>query len=220
MIEMTRRSEAFSAFAPHVQLDVCDGQFAPVLSWPYQSGQWTELQEIAKVPNGLPFSDRMGYEAHLMVEEPESIGELLARAGCKRVLAHIETFESDEAVRAAFSKWKSAGAVEVGLAVLIDTPLSILDPVVSTCDVIQLMSIATLGAQGAPFDARVIPRIASLHAKYPELMIAIDGGVSEQNIATLAQAGAARFGVGSAISKAANPEEAYSKIKQLAESAV
>lgn len=218
--ELTRRSEAFADFAPYIQLDICDGKFAPVLSWPYQSGQWAELQEIAKVQSGLPFSDRIGYEAHLMVEEPESIGELLARAGCKRVLAHVETFESDEAVTTAFLKWRQAGASEVGLAVLIDTPLSILDSLASKCDVIQLMSIATLGAQGAAFDTRVIARIVSLHAKYPNLVIAIDGGVSEGNIVELVQAGARRFGVGSAISKAENPVEAYARIKNLAESAV
>ncbi len=218
--ELTLRSEAFSTFSPHVQLDIGDGKFVPAVSWPYQSGQWAELELLATKKKKLPFSDTLLYEAHMMVDAPVEVGELLAAAGCRRILVHLEVFADDETIQRAFSRWKKSGALEVGLVVLIDTPLSLLDPLVPICDAVQLMSIATLGAQGAPFDARVIPRIAELHAQYPELTIAVDGGVSEKNITELVRAGARRFGVGSAISKAENPSEAYVHIKEVAESAV
>ena len=218
--ELVLHSEAFSKFAPHIQLDIADGIFVPTLSWPYKAGQWLELEHLARKKNALPFSDALFYEAHLMVDTPEVVGELLARAGCRRILAHVEVFADDDSVRNAFSRWKKAGASEVGLVLLIDTPLSILDHLVSECDAVQLMSIAVLGAQGAAFDSRVISRIAELHARYPKLLIAIDGGVSEKNIAELVQAGARRFGVGSAISKSADPAEAYKHIQELAESAL
>ncbi|MEK7106927.1 MAG: hypothetical protein AAB899_01950, partial [Patescibacteria group bacterium] len=186
----------------------------------YREGQWIEIEAMAKAGQKLPFSEKLKYEAHLMVQEPVRIGELLARANCTRIIAHIEVFEDAQAVRNAFSKWKDAGAMEFGMALLIDTPLTSLDSCISDCDVVQLMSIATLGKQGAPYDPRVIGRIAELHERNPELTISIDGGISEKNIADLARAGARRFGVGSALSKSKNPAESYARLKALAESAI
>lgn len=211
--ELTRRSEAFAAFAPLVQLDVADGKFVPARSWPYGEDQ---MQELATLP-GTP---ALSYEVHLMVEEPQEIGIRLARAGASRIIGHIEAFAASEEVQSAFDTWRSAGAAEVGLAVLFQTPLSALQSVISSCDVVQLMSIAKLGYQGAPFEPGIFERIKELHAAYPALVIEIDGGVSEQNIEELVRSGARRFGVGSAISKAEHPRAAYERLKKLAESVV
>ena len=219
-VELSNRSESFARFSSQVQLDIDDGVFAPVISWPYQNGQWTELEEMATRAQALPYSDILKYETHLMVEDPFHIGELLARVGCRRVIAHIESFDNAESVKDAFLAWKSAGAKEVGLAILLDTPLSSLAESIKLCDVVQIMSIAKLGSQGAQFDARAIGRIQELHAKYPDLMIAVDGGVSELNIAELVRAGARRFGVGSAISRSNDPASAYLRIKLVAENAI
>ncbi|MDO8481777.1 MAG: hypothetical protein Q7S75_01690 [bacterium] len=218
--ELSSRSKSFAKFAQQVQLDLDDGVFAPEISWPYQNGQWTELEDMAVRAQKLPYADILKYEVHLMVEDAFHIGELMARVGCARVIPHIETFENENSAKDAFLAWKTAGAKEVGLAILIDTPLSILDEVISLCDVVQIMSIAKLGYQGAQFDARAISKIQELHAKYPDLTIAVDGGVSESNIADLVRAGARRFGVGSAISRSADPAGAYSQIKARAESAM
>ncbi len=226
--ELARRSEAFAKFAQWVQLDIDDGVFAPEISWPYQSGQWAELEEMAASGFGkltasakaLPYSVTLKYEAHLMVDDPLRIGELLARVGCERVLAHIEAFGKPQGAKDAFLAWKSAGAKETGLAILIDTPLSALDALVPVCDAVQIMSIAKLGYQGASFDSRAIGRIKELRAKYPELTIEVDGGVSEANIAELVQAGARRFGVGSAISRSNDPASAYARIKTAAENTI
>jgi pentose-5-phosphate-3-epimerase len=83
----------------------------------------------------------------------------------------------------------------------------------------MLMSIATLGAQGAKFDDRIFDRIATLHALRPNLVVSVDGGVSESNIERLARAGATRFCVGSAISKSPNPSATYARLMELAKSA-
>lgn len=218
--ELSRRSEAFAKFAPWVQLDIDDGVFAPAISWPYQNGQWDELERMAVSAQALPCSNFLKYETHLMVEDPFHIGELLARVGCARLIPHIETFENEQSAKDSFSAWKSAGAAEIGLAILIDTPLSALHALIPLCDAVQVMSIAKLGAQGASFDARAFDRIKELHAKYPDLTIAVDGGVSESNIGELVRAGARRFGVGSAISRSADPAAAYSRIKAAGESAI
>ncbi len=218
--ELSRRSLIFAGFADQIQLDIDDGAFAPELSWPYLSGQWAELEEMAVGARRLPCADKLAYETHLMVEDPIRIGELLARVGCMRVIAHVEAFHGTQSTIEAFSTWRAAGAVEVGLAILIDTPLSVLEPHIGKCDVVQMMSIARLGAQGASFEPRVVPRIQELHAKYPDLTIAVDGGVSPANIAELVRAGATRFGVGSAIIKSPDPAATFIHMKKIAENAL
>ncbi len=218
--EMARRSQAFSEFASCVQLDVGDGAFVPARSWPYGDGQLRELEAMESGATGLPCSDILFYEVHIMAEEPRDIGERLARAGIRRIIGHVEAFADPEEVRTALSAWRAAGAKEVGLAVLLDTPLPVFTPLLPACDVVQLMSIAQLGYQGAQFEPRIFDRIKEVRAAFPDVVIEVDGGVSEKNIADLARAGAARFGVGSAITKASDPIAAYRHLKSLAESAI
>ena len=74
------------------------------------------------------------------------------------------------------------------------------------------MSIGKIGAQGQPFDESVFSRIEELHATYPDMMVAVDGGVAESNVEALTRAGANRLCVGSAISKAEDPAAAYAAI--------
>ena len=219
LAELSLRTRVLKELSDWIQLDLDDGTFVPVVSWPYQSGQWAELEELAE-GKALPFVDSVKYEVHLMLEDPRGIGELLARAGASRLLPHIEVFGNRDAIAETFSAWRSAGAAEVGLSVLMETPLASVEPLISECDVIQLMSIARLGRQGAPYEPRVVERIQALHEGHPELIIAVDGGVSEANIAELARAGASRFGVGSAITKAKDQKAAYQSLKSLAENAL
>ncbi len=214
--ELSRRSESFSGFATEIQLDIADGIFAPAVSWPYHDVQWAQLETMAAEGGSLPHAPAVAYEAHLMVQEPRALGELLARVGCMRLLPHVETFPDADAAQGIFDAWKKAGAREVGLALLIDTPLETIDPFIGLCDVVQVMSIARIGAQGEAFDERALSRVEEIHAKYPSLMVAVDGGVSEANIEALVRAGANRLCVGSAISKSEDPAAAYARIHERA----
>lgn len=218
-VELTRRSARLAAFSPRVQLDVGDGVFVPETSWPYLEGQWAGFEAMVQSGQRLPFSETLEYEVHLMVNDPVRIGELLAQAGCKRIIPHVEVFKDEKEILTAFGLWKAAGASEVGLTLLIQTPLSAIATVAHECDVVQLMSISKLGYQGMPFEPSIIERIKALHGQYPDLPIEIDGGVSQKTIPDLVRAGATLFSVGSAISKAEDPKAAYEELKALAENA-
>lgn len=221
LAELSKRSDFFAEFSQWVQLDISDGLFTSERSWPYGGeAQWSELEALAGDTSQSPFAQDLKYEAHLMVEESQALGSYLAKAGIPRILGHVEAFSDEKEIRTALDAWRTAGASEVGLAILLDTPLPVLEPLIPVCDVVQMMSIPTLGRQGAPFDARVFVRIEEIHTRYPESLISVDGGVSEKNIGELVRAGARRFGVGSAISKAPNPKEAYEHLKTIAESAL
>ncbi|KKW19586.1 MAG: Ribulose-phosphate 3-epimerase [Parcubacteria group bacterium GW2011_GWA2_51_10] len=200
-----------SAFAEWVHIDIDDGIFAPVISWPYTKKGIYEVPDLSALGN-------LKAEIHLMVETERKIGLLFARAGARRIIGHVEAFDTTEAAHGALDVWKKAGA-EAGLSILLDTPLPVLGPLVPACDFVQVMSVATIGLQGALFDPRAIERIAELNALYPELLISVDGGVSSSNIVDLARAGARRFSVGAAISKSADPAKTYAALKIAAESA-
>jgi len=199
-------SGRFKDYAAWVQVDLGDGKFVSNTTWSPAEGET------------LPYRKKLNYEFHLMTEEPRELGLACIRAGASRVIGHIETFSYTNGAREALNAWKGAGA-EAGLALLIDTPFSSVEPLLASCDVVLLMSIAALGKQGAPFDERIYERVRTFHARYPDAIIAIDGGVSEKNIAKLAQAGASRFSVGSAIAKAPDPAAAYAQLNRLAENA-
>ena len=196
----------FSSFARAIHIDAGDGAFV-------QNKTWFPSPE-----DKLENADKILLEAHLMVEEPREEGLAYIRAGCKRVIAHVEAFSDMTETRSAIDVWKQHGA-EVGLAVLLDTPLEVLEPMISKCDEVLVMSIATLGQQGAPYDPRAVDRIKELHSKYPELVLAVDGGVNETNIPDLVRAGATRLSIGSAISKSPDPAAAYENLLDIARGA-
>ena len=82
-------------------------------------------------------------------------------------------------------------------------------------DFVQLMGIKEVGRQGQPFAEETFARVKKLRSVYPELEIAIDGGVNQETIPGLAEAGASRLAPGSAIAKQADPKAAYLDLKKL-----
>jgi ribulose-phosphate 3-epimerase len=202
---------AVQAFAPWIHLDVSDGVFTHAISWPYAArGEFMQP--------GFAL-EALKTEAHLMVKDPGDVGVALAQRGILRVIGHIEAFSESEMAREALEAWRACGA-ESGISILADTPLATLDPIAASCDVIQVMSVAAIGAQGAPFDHRAFARVGELRAKYPNALISVDGGVSIGSITELARLGARRFAIGSAIMKSGAPANAYSQFVSLAEHAI
>jgi len=197
--ELAAHIERLSTFARTIHIDAADGVFAPNLTWLPREGEHLPHPEIA-------------YEAHLMVSEPLSLGTQFAKAGAKRIIAHLEAFSGGEAIADAFSAWRAAGASEVGLALLLDTSLERIGPYVAQCDVVHLMTIATIGKQGNPFEPRSIQRVAEFHAQHPTTIISVDGGETIDVVDDLARAGATRFSIGSALSLSTEPAAVYKRL--------
>lgn len=206
--DLERGVRVFSQ-VPYVQIDSMDGQFVPTKSWPYVG----EHSKSEILNTTLPYVDNIFFEVHLMVQEPEEIGTAFIYAGAKRIVAHIESFAEPhrlERARACFACWRAFGA-EVGLSVLLDTPLSVIAPLIASGDVdaIQVMSIAQIGVQGSAFDVRAYDRIRELRMQYPALPIAVDGGIKQEHVKNLIDAGATRLCVGSALIHAHDAMRAY-----------
>ena len=210
--DLQKNAQVISTFAQSIHVDIDDDIFTPVLTWPYvRAGEWQEF-ELAGLEN-------LQIHMHLMVEDPRALGTAFARAGAYSIIGHVEGFANTAEAHSALDAWRSAGAKEVGLGILMHTPFETLDSLVPACDVVHLMSIATVGTQGILYDTRAPARIAEFHKRYPKTLISVDGGVSMTNIGALVRAGATRFGVGSAIMKSENPKAAYEALKTAAENA-
>lgn len=192
------------SFATTLHVDAADGAFAPNTTWVPASGE------------RFPDAKDALYEAHLMVAHPLLAGVSFARAGARRIIGHIEAFRHSDEAREVFNMWREAGTVECSLAILMATALDALPPYLDLVDSVLIMSIASIGVQGIPFDPRGIERVAELRKRHPKLTIAVDGGVSEKNIASLAHAGVSRFSVGSALANAPDPAAMHARLLDLA----
>ncbi len=185
------------AFTGALHIDVSDGVFAPRTTWMPAEGE------------RLPESEGFRYGVHLMVQEPLAAGVPYIRAGARRINAHIEAFDNAEQARDCARMWRMSGTEEIGIAVLLETPLARIDSFLEIFEYVVFMSIAEIGSQGAPFDERVFDRLKEFKTKHPHVLTAVDGGVSVENIGALTRAGAERFFVGAALARAADPRAAY-----------
>ena len=140
--------------------------------------------------------DKLRLEAHLMLPHPQEYISDLVKAGFQRIVVQIESM-SPEVFAELVHEWR--GADDIAPSLEMDTPLEVIDSFAHEIESVQLMGIAEIGAQGRPFDSRVIHRVKTLHTKYPHLTIAVDGGVKKENAEKLVAAGAERLVVGSAI---------------------
>jgi len=207
---LTDQIELVAKGATKIQIDVMDGHLVPSFSFPYNK---TILDG-----QRIPLTDSIYFEVHLMVQHPHEVGLRFIAAGANSIVAQIEGFRDGEASRV-FNEWKEMGA-DTGVSLLLDTPLEQVTDLIESGDVsvVQVMSIARIGYQGEEFDERALVRIAQLRSRYPDVIIAVDGGVNEKTLEALLDAGANSFGVGSAIMKASDPGQALESLQQLLES--
>lgn len=201
--------------AEWVQVDVMDGKFVPSCDWPFPNFE-TEVAPLLHEDMGLPLWEDVNYEFDLMIDEPENFVEKFVRIGGGRIIIHYETAEKDKI-------WEAVRMVqemntEVAIAIDTVTPNEVLDEFITDerpIDFVQLMGIAKIGYQGNPFDERVIPKIEALKAKYPDIIISIDGGVNFETAPLLVDAGADRLVSGSVILKSENPRETIEDLESI-----
>lgn len=195
--ELEMHLERVRGFVPAVQVDVLDGEFVKgVLSWPFNEGKARdELATFARGDTDLPLNDEFLFEVDLMIAEPERSIEDFICAGFSRVIPHIEAAED---MGACIEIARNMDA-EIGIAINIDTPNAALEEWIERVDFVQCMGIAKIGAQGQPFDGRVVEKIEAIKRAHSDILVSVDGGVSPKTAPFLLSAGAERLVSGSAI---------------------
>ncbi|MDE2079079.1 MAG: hypothetical protein KGI73_01690 [Patescibacteria group bacterium] len=192
------------------QIDICDGMFVTNRTWPLNPGDRSGFERMVKGDDALPHWQDMDFEADLMVHTPEKLIPDLVKVGFIRALIHIEAKHDFAAVRAAAGE-----SMELGVALSPGTPIERIDAYIEHIGVIQLMGIAKIGAQGQPFDPRVLDMIRAVRARYPRVTIEVDGSVNADTAPQLVEAGATRLAPGSYIFRAADPKAAAHALESL-----
>ena len=203
---------AVAPYSAWLHVDVNDGVFDAEVNWPYADG----IDATLPLFNREDLPKTLSLEAHLMVVSPRELGVALAGYGFERIAIHREAFGDDAECVRALGAIRAAGADEVGIALKIETPLASLRGVIAQADFIHLMSIAEIGAQGQPFDERSLSRVEEVHAAYPDIMVAVDGGITEATVEELVRAGANRLLVGHALAESGEPEKLYARLLERA----
>lgn len=214
--EIVAKLERVRGIVSAVQIDVADGRFALSKTWPYttlSSGKLydADFQDLIQEKRGLPFWEDFDFEFDLMVKDPEEVVPDYVHLGASRLIFHIESIQPD-ALSDLIREWKHA--VDIGLALKPSTPISLLTTFLHEVNFVQCMGNDRIGFQGVGLDrAKVLPKISSLRANYPDLTISVDIGVSIETAPKLIEAGANRLVAGSAIFGSANPMEAVRRFE-------
>ena len=210
--EMTR----FIGIVPLVQIDVMDGKFVPSRSWPYGKDLDRQFLKIVNQEIGFPLWEELDTEIDLMVSNPAEAADQWIATGAARIIVHYES-AAPVVIASVLSSIKEKG-IESGLAVGLETPIGDIELFYEKnqekIDLIQCMGIAKIGYQGEPFDERVLNRIAKLRAAYPHLMISVDGGVSDDTVEDLFEAGVSRLVAGSALGDDSDVEKTIEHFEQ------
>jgi len=208
--------------ATEVQIDICDGGFVPSKSWPYNAplGKADEnFEAIVSQEEGMPFWEDFDFEFDMMVKNPlQKIADFIALGGGKIVI-HLDSADDSE-MKKVLDEYgnddiKEFG-VEIGLGISSTTDMARAEKFIPQASFVQCMGIKKIGFQGQVFDESVIERIKILRKYFPELIISVDGGVSEENVRALVDAGADNLVVGSAIWDSETPGETLKHFQNLA----
>lgn len=197
---------ALSGAISGIQVDITDGVFVPHLSWPFNELDVEDaLDQLALLPR------KVEVEIDCMCMHPETYLPHFLRIGIPRVTVHVNSTEAYMKI----SEHAHTHGYKAGLAIKNDTPLEVFSRLLPLFDFVQVMGITNIGMQGQPFDPRTLETVSHIRNLYPQLEIAVDGGVNETTIVPLLRAGANRFAPGSAIAKAKDKKAAYEQLASM-----
>lgn len=133
-------------------------------------------------------------DVHLMASPVDALIKQFAEAGATRISIHPDaTRHLDRSLQLI----REYGC-QAGLVLNPATSLDCIDYCLHRLDFVLIMTVNP-GFASQTLIPEVINKIAKLHKNHPTLPICVDGGVTTENIASLARAGATEFVAGSAI---------------------
>lgn len=200
-----------------VQVDVVDGRYASPATWPYTEQNKQETEEF------LPYLGSFNFELDLMVENPGLVAGAWIDHGVNRLTLHADhmrdlpTLLEKLKVTYGHDKGFAPELLSLGLAIGVETELSLIEPFIDRVDYVQFMGIRTVGRQGEPFDTGIVRKIVAFRKAHPDTPVQVDGGVNLNTAPVLLDAGVSRLIVGSGLWKAPDLREEFKKYTDLAQ---
>ena len=189
--------------ADAIHVDVMDNHFVPNLTFGPQIVQ--RLQEVSK----------RDLDVHLMIEDVDRWGPGYAELGVASVTFHIEASENPLELARSIRRLGSRAAV----AIKPGTPVAAITELIPGVDMVLVMTVEP-GFGGQALIPETVEKVSLLRSQLRslglELGVQVDGGVTEQNIAELAAAGANTFVAGSSVFRAIDRNLQIEKLRALA----
>ena len=195
------------AGADLIHIDVMDGHFVPNLT--LGPPVIAAIKKIATKP----------LDVHLMIDNVDSTIDWYLDAGADMITVHAE---ASPHLHRTLSRIREFGA-SPGVAVNPGTPVDGLIEVLSTVDMILIMSVNP-GFSGQSFIERSVEKVTEIAWMCEKLgaspIIQVDGGINAETVRLVAAAGARCFVAGNAVYGAIDPGAAIGEIRAAAVAAI
>lgn len=169
-----------------IQWDIMDGRFVPNLT--FGADIVASVRSLVSTP----------FEAHLMVEEPETMIGRFVDAGCDVVIVHAEATRHLHRTCAMIRDLGSRS----GVALNPGTPPEAIRGLLDMIDLVLVMTVNP-GFGGQSYIASMEPKIAEIaqwiKASGREIDLEVDGGIGPSTVAGAASAGANVLVAGTAL---------------------
>lgn len=169
-----------------IQWDVMDGRFVPNLTFG---------PDVISAHRGLV---SMGFEAHLMVDDPDPMLSRWVDAGCEIVIVHAEATRHLHRTLGAIADLGARAGVALNPA----TPLEAVTDVLDLVDLLLVMTVNPgFGGQRylSSMERKIAAARAEIDARGLDIELEVDGGIAGATIGAAASAGADVFCAGSAL---------------------
>jgi ribulose-phosphate 3-epimerase len=174
------------AGADLLHIDVMDGHFVPNIT--IGPDVVSSLRKCTLLP----------FDVHLMIEEPQRFLEDFAKAGSTMLTVHVEATRH---LHWTVTRIRELG-LQAGVSVNPATPLALVEEILPSVNHLLIMTVNP-GFGGQPFIDAVLPKIrkarAMIDALAPHVSLAVDGGVTLENIGAIAASGADIYVAGTSI---------------------